>query len=39
MSPPENLWVPEVSVRTDVAKATLYRWQHEARGKGVAAGV
>jgi transposase len=36
MSPPENLSVPEVAVRTGVSKATLYLWQKEARMKGLA---
>lgn len=36
MSPPENLSVPEVSVRSGVSKVTLYRWQREARAKGLA---
>lgn len=36
MSPPESLPVPEVAARTGVAKATLYRWQREARAKGMA---
>jgi transposase-like protein len=36
MSAPENLSVPEVCVRSGVSKATLYRWQREARAKGFA---
>jgi transposase len=36
MSPPENLSVSEVSVRTGVSRATLYLWQREARAKGLA---
>lgn len=36
MSPPENLSVPEVAVRSGVSKATLYLWQREARAKGLA---
>jgi transposase-like protein len=36
MSAPEKLSVPEVSERTGVSKAALYRWQREARAKGLA---
>ena len=36
MSPPENLPVSEVAVRTGVSKATLYLWQKEAQMKGLA---
>ena len=36
MSAPEKLSVPEVAVRTGVAKATLYLWQRAARAQGVA---
>ena len=36
MSAPEKLSVPEVAVRTGVAKATLYLWQRQARAQGLA---